>query len=267
LSTKRPLLIIKIGGNVIDNEPALNSFLADIAALPQKKILVHGGGKLATELSTKLGIQTTMVEGRRITGEETIKVVAMTYAGWINKSIVAKLQSKECNAMGFCGADAMIIPAVKRPVSDVDYGFVGDIIKDEIDYGLVDIFLQQSLTPVIAPLACDKQGNLLNVNADTIAQVMAEALSKSYDTTLIYCFEKNGLLRNVEDDKSVIAEINFENAEALKADGTITKGMIPKIDNAFAAIKNGVKTVIIGNASHIKQLASNEKGYGTRIQA
>jgi acetylglutamate kinase len=264
---KRPLLIIKIGGNVIDDESALNSFLDDFAALGQRKILVHGGGKLATELSQKLGIETKMVEGRRITDSDTIKVVTMTYAGWINKHIVAKLQTKQCNAMGFCGADARIIPAVKRPVCDIDYGWVGDILKDEIDFGLLDIFLQQSLTPVIAPLACDAQGNLLNVNADTIAQVLAEALSRSYHTTLIYCFEKTGVLRNIDDDNSVIGEINLEKAETLKADGTITLGMIPKIDNAFEAIKNGVNSVIIGNASHISQLAANEKGYGTRIQS
>jgi acetylglutamate kinase len=265
--SKRQLLVIKIGGNIIDDESSLNSFLTDFATLPQPKILVHGGGKLATELSTKLGIETKIVEGRRITDEETIKVVTMTYAGWINKNIVARLQSKQCNAMGFCGADAMIIPVVKRPVRDIDYGLVGDILNNEIDKGLIVILLQQSLTPVIAPLACDAQGTLLNVNADTIAQALAEALSRMYDTTLIYCFEKNGLLRNIEDDNSVVSEINSGNAETLKADGTITHGMIPKIDNALAAIKNGVNSVIIGNASHIRQLAANEKGYGTHIQS
>jgi acetylglutamate kinase len=265
--TKPPLLIIKIGGNIIDDERALNSFLHDFAALPQQKILVHGGGKLATELSTKLGIETKILEGRRITDEETIKVVTMTYAGWINKTIVARLQSKQCNAIGLSGADANIIPAVRRPVRDIDYGLVGDILNKEIDKGLINILLQQQLTPVIAPLACDSAGNLLNINADTVAQALAEAMSANYDTTLIYCFEKNGLLRSVDDNNSVIPEINFASAETLKADGTISKGMIPKIDNAFAALKNGVNKVIIGNASHIRQLASTEKGYGTRIQS
>jgi acetylglutamate kinase len=265
--SKPSLLIIKIGGNIIDDEKALSSFLDDYASLPHKKILVHGGGKLATELSTKLGIETKLVEGRRITDEQTIKVVTMTYAGWINKNIVALLQSRQINSLGLCGADAQLIPAVKRPVREIDYGWVGDVVKEKINASFLKTLLTENINPVIAPLSCDAQGHLLNINADTVAQSLAEVMSRFYAVTLIYGFEKNGLLQNVQDNASLIHEINFENAEALKTKGVITGGMIPKIDNAFAAIKNGVETVIIGNASHIRQLAANEKGYGTRIQS
>lgn len=265
--SKPSLLVVKIGGNIIDDEKTLNAFLDDFAALPQQKILVHGGGKLATELSKKLGIETKMVEGRRITDAETIKVVAMTYAGWVNKSIVALLQSKLAKAIGLCGADAQLIPSVKRPVKDIDYGWVGDVVKEKINVALLRTLIRENITLVIAPISCDAEGHLLNINADTIAQSLAEAMSGFYAVTLIYGFEKNGLLQNVQDDNSVIHEINFENGEALKARGVITDGMIPKIDNAFAAIKNGVETVIMGNALHISQLAANEKGYGTRIQS
>ncbi|MES2619204.1 MAG: acetylglutamate kinase [Bacteroidota bacterium] len=265
--SKTSLLVVKIGGNIVDDEDALGVFLSDFASLPQHKILVHGGGKLATELSKRLGIETKMVEGRRITDEETIKVVTMTYAGLINKSIVAKLQSKQCKAVGLSGADAQLIPAVKRPVKDIDYGWVGDVLKEKINTTFLRTLIKENITPVIAPISCDTKGHLLNINADTIAQSLAEAMSSFYAVTLIYCFEKNGLLQNVEDNNSVIHEINFEKADALKAQGVITDGMIPKIDNAFVAIQNGVETVIVGNALHIKQLAANEKGYGTRIQS
>jgi len=262
----KELLVIKIGGNIIDDELALLAFLSDIASISTPKILVHGGGKLATELSTKLGIETKMVEGRRITDEETIKVVTMTYAGWINKSIVVHLNALGITAIGLSGADANIIPAVKRPVKDINYGWVGDILTEKINTTFLSKLIDDSIIPVIAPIASDGNGHLLNVNADTIAQSLAEALSGLYDTTLVYCFEKKGLLSDVNDEASVVTEITQEDAEAMKAKGIITRGMVPKIDNAFKAINNGVKTVVIGHAGDIKMIAQKQKGYGTYIR-
>lgn len=262
----KELLVIKIGGNIIDDERALSDFLADFASITIPKILIHGGGKLATELSNKLGIETRMVEGRRITDEETIKVVTMTYAGWINKSIVARLESQGLTAIGLSGADANLIPAVKRPVKDIDYGWVGDILTEKINSIFLSKLLTDGITPVIAPISSDGAGHLLNVNADTIAQSLAEAMSSLYDTRLVYCFEKKGLLSDVNDDSSVVTEVTQKDAETMKANGIIIKGMIPKIDNAFKAINNGVKTVVIGHAADIKQIAQKQKGYGTYIR-
>jgi acetylglutamate kinase len=262
----KELLIIKIGGNIIDDERALSVFLSDLASISTPKILIHGGGKLATELSNKLGIETRMIEGRRITDEETIKIVTMTYAGWINKNIVARLQAKGLTAIGLSGADAGLIPAVRRPVKDIDYGWVGDILTEKINSTFLNKLLTDGITPVIAPIASDGEGHLLNVNADTIAQSLAEAMSSLYDTTLVYCFEKKGLLSDVNDESSVVAKVTQKDAESMKANGTITKGMIPKIDNAFKAINNGVKTVMIGHAADIKQIAQKQKGYGTYIR-
>jgi acetylglutamate kinase len=259
------LIVIKIGGNVIDNEQALDAFLTELSTIGGHKILIHGGGKLATELSTKLGIETKMVDGRRITDEETIKVVTMTYAGFVNKTIVAKLQARGNPAIGLSGVDARIIPAVKRPVKDVNYGWVGDILTEKINAPFLSTMLAGGYTPVIAPIACDDEGHLLNINADTVAQSVAVALSGMYATTLIYCFEKNGVLRDVNDDDSAIPVITLSDADTLKADGTISKGMIPKIDNACQAIRDGVKTVVIGHAAHISHIANKEKGYGTTI--
>jgi acetylglutamate kinase len=260
------LLVIKIGGNIIDDAAALHAFIEDFATIPIRKILVHGGGKLATELSTKLGVQTRMVDGRRITDEDTIRIVTMTYAGWINKSITAKLQSVGCNAIGLCGADGMIIPAVKRPVEEIDYGWVGDIEADKVNAKFLSQLLDSSFTPVIAPVTSDKEGNLLNVNADTIGQVLAQALSKFYNTTLVYCFERNGLLLDVNDPSSVIGEINYKTAQELKQRKIIADGMIPKIDNAFNALQSGVQSVVIGHAKYIKKIASGEKNYGTYLK-
>lgn len=261
------LLVIKIGGNIIDDDKALNTFISDFAGITKPKILIHGGGKLATELSSKLGIATKMENGRRITDAETLKMVTMTYAGWINKNIVALLQSSGCSALGLCGADAKIIPAIKRPVKEIDYGLVGDIQTENVNTDFLKNLLRQAITPVIAPISADDNGQLLNVNADTIAAVVAGALGKHFETTLIYCFEKNGLLRDVNDENSIIPEINESGCESLKSSGVISKGMIPKIDNAFAAIKNGVKQVVIGHAGQIKEIAKGEKEYGTYIHA
>ena len=261
------LLVIKIGGNIIDNESALNQFLQDFANIKAHKILVHGGGKIATDLSNQLGIETKMVEGRRVTDEQTIRVVTMTYAGWINKSITALLQSKKCNVIGLSGADAKLFPAIKRPVVEWDYGLVGDLLGEHVNTQFLNQLLVSGIVPVIAPITCDDNGHLLNVNADTVARTLAEALSKMYRTTLIYCFEKNGLLRDVNDGLSVIHEIDRISAERLKESGVINKGMIPKIDNALGAIGNGVNSVIIGHATHILKMAQKEKGYGTYVRA
>ncbi len=259
------LLVVKIGGNILDDDKALNKFLADFASIPGNKLLVHGGGKLATELSSKLGIETTMVEGRRITDEDTIKIVTMTYAGWLNKSLVASLQALGSNAIGLCGADAKLIPAKKRPVNEIDYGWVGDILEDNINIGFLSSLFDSGYTPVIAPIASDETGHLLNINADTIAQALAQALSKFYNTTLIYCFEKNGLLMDVDNSQSLIEAINQQKAEQLKVQGVISKGMIPKIDNALHAAQLGVQHIVIGHAAFIKQMAQKQKGYGTYI--
>jgi acetylglutamate kinase len=261
------LLVVKVGGNIIDNAAALDSFLANLAAIEGSKILVHGGGKLATELSAKLNIPTQMVEGRRITDAETVKVVTMTYAGWVNKTIVAQLQAKGCNALGLSGADAKLIPAVKRPVKDVDYGWVGDIESDKVNAAFLKKMLVSGVTPIVAPISCDKEGHLLNINADTVARTLAEAMSADYEVTLAYCFEKNGLLMDVNDDDSVIPEISLVNAQELKASGVISEGMVPKIDNAFGAITNGVHTVVIGHANNIKHMANHKAGFGTYIKA
>jgi acetylglutamate kinase len=261
------LIVVKIGGNVIDDDKSLDAFLRDFAAISVHKILVHGGGKLATELSTKLGVETKMVDGRRITDEDTIKVVTMTYAGFINKKITAQLQAKECDAIGLSGVDARIIPAIKRPVKDIDYGWVGDIEADKVNSIFLSQIISGGFTPVIAPIACDDEGHLLNINADTVAQSIAVALSKAFSVTLIYCFEKNGVLSDVQDEASVISSIVLSETDALKADGTISKGMIPKIDNACDAIRKGVERVVIGHAAHISKLSAKAKGYGTTISA
>ncbi|MFN8323089.1 MAG: acetylglutamate kinase [Chitinophagales bacterium] len=261
------LIIIKIGSNIIDDSEALNTFLIDFAAITSPKILIHGGGKLATQLSAKLGIETKMIEGRRVTDEETVKVVTMTYAGWVNKTIVASLQSKKCNALGLCGADASLIPAIKRPAKDIDYGWVGDIDKVKVNTAFLNTVLNMGIAPVIAPISSNTDGHLLNINADTVAKTVAEAMSLYYLVKLVYCFDKNGLLLNVNDDSSVINEIDFNLAEKLKKEGFINEGMVPKIDNALEAVANGVTNVVIGHAKSILQMTNGEKGFGTIIKA
>ena len=247
------LFVIKIGGNVIDDEKNLTAFLQNFASINAKKILVHGGGKVATKIGEQLGIQPNYINGRRITDEATIDLVTMVYGGLINKKIVAKLQSLNCDAIGLTGADANIIPAVKRPVKDIDYGFVGDVIKEKIAIKNLEVLLANNFTLVIAPLTHDGNGQMLNTNADTVASSLAVALSNRYDVRLIYCFEKNGVLENVEDDDSVIKLITKEKYQQLLADKKLFDGILPKIDNAFAAIDNGVKEVLIGHANDLLQ--------------
>jgi len=252
------LFIIKIGSNIIDDEIKLSSFLKDFAAISEKKILVHGGGKLATKLAEKLGVEQKLVDGRRITDEETLKIVTMVYAGYINKNIVAQLQSYDCNAIGLCGADGDAILAHKRNHPVIDYGFVGDI--DLINTNLLKNLLDQNISIVFASLTHDQKGQLLNTNADTIAQELAKALSSLYDVQLIYSFEKAGVLLDANDDSTVIPTINPSRYEQLKSKQKIFAGMIPKLDNAFAAINCGVKKVIIGKAEQLEKLINGEAG-------
>lgn len=252
------LYVIKIGGNIIDDETNLSSFLKSFAAINGKKILVHGGGKLATKLAEKLGVEQKIIDGRRITDAETLKIVTMVYAGYVNKNIVAQLQSFECNAIGLSGVDGDIILAHKRKHPVIDYGFVGDV--DSVNTPLLKNLLEQNLALVFAPITHDQGGQLLNTNADTIAQEIAKAMSSEYETELIYSFEKTGVLLNVDDESTVITNINPSYYEELKAKEKIFAGMIPKLDNAFAALKSGVSKVIIGKAENLSALISGTSG-------
>lgn len=244
---KPKLTVVKIGGNVIEEEQKLHAFLNDFAQVAGPKILIHGGGSKATELSDRLGITTTMHEGRRITSKENLEVITMVYAGLINKSIVAQLQAFNCNAIGLSGADGNAIKATKRPVNAIDFGWVGDV--EEVNASTIDILLQQHITPVFCAISHDQKGQLLNTNADTIAAEVAIAMSSHYETTLVYCFEKNGVLMDVDDEKSIIPSINGSYYEQLRAEQVIHKGMVPKMDNAFHALNNNVAKVIIRNAN------------------
>lgn len=249
----KKLTIVKIGGNVIDQPKALKKFLMDFSKIKGSKILVHGGGKLATQLSSRLGIETKMVEGRRITDADTLKITVMVYAGWINKNITAQLNSKNVKAIGLSGADVNLIPATKRKSGKINYGFVGEVLNTKINSSFLSDLLKQNITPVIAPITADLKGQLYNTNADTITSALATAMSKTYEVKIIYCFEKNGVL----DGKKVIHNINLSSYEKLKQNGVIINGMIPKLDNAFAAIQAGVKKVIIGNSNHLIQLTQH----------
>ncbi|MGZ3862338.1 MAG: acetylglutamate kinase [Bacteroidia bacterium] len=262
----KKLYIIKIGGNIIDSENELNNFLDSFASVEGLKILVHGGGKLATELSGKLGIETKMVSGRRITNAETLKITAMVYAGWINKSIIAKLQSKNCNALGLSGADGKCIIAEKRQVKDINYGFAGDILPNGIDTAFIQNVLEFGVTPVFSPITANVNGQLLNTNADTIASALAGALSELYSVHLVYCFQKAGVLSDKHDENSVIEKIDSLNFGELKSQGVIADGMIPKLDNAFKAKDEGVSSVIIGHAKNLTKIIKKEKNAGTLIE-
>lgn len=261
------LYVVKIGGNIIDDEKKLSSFLKDFASIKGHKILIHGGGKLATKLAEQMNIPQQMIDGRRITDAETLKIVTMVYAGYINKNIVAQLQANNCNAIGLCGADGNIILAHKRkPVNSppgggaggIDYGFAGDV--DAINTTLLKSILDQQVSVVMAPITHDQKGQLLNTNADTIAQEVANALSGLYDVQLIYSFEKSGVLLDANDDSTVIPSINPTYYTQLKTEQKIFAGMIPKLDNAFAALSKGVKKVIIGKAEQLAELIAGKAG-------
>ena len=257
------LTVIKIGGNIVDNESALDQFLSDFSSIKGHKVLVHGGGKIATRIGKEMGIQPNMVNGRRVTDKETIDLVTMVYGGLVNKKIVAKLQALSCNAIGFTGVDGNVIRSVKRPVKDIDYGFVGDV--QQVDGAFLTTILKSNRQPVMAPLTHDAAGQMLNTNADTIASSLAVALSAYFETQLIYCFELPGVMRDISDDSSVISKINKSDYNALRESGVIVSGMIPKMDNCFDAISNGVKQVRIAQASDLKSILIHSEEKGTTL--
>jgi acetylglutamate kinase len=252
------LYVIKIGGNIIDEEEKLRAFLKTFAGIRAKKILVHGGGKLATSVAHSLGVKQEMVNGRRITDAATLKVVTMVYAGYINKNIVAQLHGFRCNAIGLSGADGNLIQAHKRTQSGTDFGFAGDL--DAVNNELLQQLLQQQLTPVCCPITHDRKGQLLNTNADTIAQSIAVALGRLFQVTLAYSFEKAGVLLDVDDETSVINRLTPGYYSELKEQQLIFAGMIPKLDNAFTAIREGVSKVVIGKAESLDQMISGSSG-------
>lgn len=251
------LTLIKVGGKIVEEPDTLQQLLRDFSSIDGYKVLVHGGGRSATKIASQLGIESQMVNGRRITDAEMLKVVTMVYGGLVNKNIVAGLQALQVNALGLTGADMNIMRSDKRPVKDVDYGFVGDV--KEVNADVLASLIKQGIVPVLAPLTHDKQGHMLNTNADTIAGEAAKALAKYFDVTLMFCFEKKGVLLNEDDDESVIPEIDRASFQKYVAEGIIQGGMIPKLENAFQAIDAGVKEVIITQASEI------HKHTGTRV--
>ncbi len=247
---KEKLTIVKVGGAIVEDEAQLSQLLNDFSAIQGKKVLVHGGGRKATQVASQLGIESKMVDGRRITDADMLNVVTMVYGGLVNKNLVARLQACGVNALGLTGADMNVIRSHKRPLKNgIDFGYVGDV--DKADGGILSRLIEVGITPVMAPLTHDGQGHILNTNADTIASETAKALAPIYDVTLIFSFEKKGVLSNPDDDDSVISTITRSDFINYKADGTISGGMIPKIENAFSAIDAGVKQVIITLATAI----------------
>lgn len=246
---REKITVIKVGGKIVEEQSSLGNLLDRFTAIEGKKVLIHGGGRSATQMAERLGIESRMVAGRRITDEATLQVVTMVYGGLVNKNIVAQLQARGANALGLTGADCNIIKAHKRPVKEIDYGFVGDV--EHTDGGMLSKLIEQGIVPVVAPLTHDGMGNMLNTNADTMAAETAKALSAHYDVTLMYCFEFPGVMRDPDDADSVIASITPDTFKELVADGTVSGGMIPKIENALNAIANGVTKVIITKADAI----------------
>lgn len=254
------ITVVKVGGKVVETPEKLEELLNNFSRISGNKILVHGGGRSATAMAQRLGVETQMINGRRITTEEMIEVVTMVYGGLVNKRIVAGLQGLNCNAMGITGADMDVIRAVKRPVKDVDYGMVGDIV--DVSISELKLIIDQGVVPVVAPLTHDGKGQILNTNADTIAAELAIALSQRYRVQLIYCFEKKGVLSNLDDDDSVIRTLSLDQYTKYKIEGVIADGMIPKLDTGFNAITNGVEHVYITSE---KQLGINISS-GTKLQ-
>lgn len=256
---KSSLTIVKVGGAVVEQAQSLSTLLHGFAQIGGNKILVHGGGRTATALASRLGIETKMVDGRRITDNEMLNVVTMVYGGLVNKRIVSALSALDIRAVGLTGADMGVIRSHRRPITPrgVDYGFVGDV--DKVDAGALKMLVDGGIVPVVAPLTLGAEGQLLNTNADTIAASVAKAMAALYDVTLVFCFEKKGVLRNPDDEDSVIPAIDAANYETLKKDGIISGGMLPKLDNAFSALRTGVKNVVITRAD---SLAANS---GTTI--
>jgi acetylglutamate kinase len=252
------LTLVKVGGKIVEEKETLQLLLHDFAAIQGYKILVHGGGRSATQLASRLGIESRLVNGRRVTDKDTLQVVTMVYAGLVNKNIVAGLQALDVNALGLTGADMNLIRSEKRPVGEVDYGYVGDV--KEVNAVLLESLIRQHIVPVLAPLTHDKQGNLLNTNADTIAGETAKALAACFEVTLVFCFEKKGVLRDENDEDSLIPALDRTAFKHYTEQGMIGGGMIPKLENAFEAIEAGVSRVIITRASEI------HTGTGTYIQ-
>lgn len=246
---KQEIKVVKVGGAVVEDGEKVNRLLCDFSAIEGRKVLVHGGGRRATAVASRLGIESRMVNGRRITDGQMLEVVTMVYGGLVNKSLVARLQACGVDALGLTGADIDVIRSHKRPVNDVDYGFVGDV--ESADGDKLHMLVEAGITPVMAPLTHDGQGNLLNTNADTIAATTAKALAAYYDVTLIFCFEKKGVLADPDDDDSVIPLITPASFTQLVADGTVSGGMLPKLENAFEALNAGVSRVIITRADAI----------------
>lgn len=249
------LKIVKIGGNIIEDEQSLNDFLSLFANLKGNKILVHGGGKRATNIASKLGIESKMVNGRRITDAETLEVITMVYGGLVNKNIVAKLQALNIDAIGLTGADVNSIISEKRPVTEVDFGFVGDVKK--VAYQSINKLIKADFTPVFCAITHDGNGQLLNTNADTITSQLAIGMSKLYETSIYYCFELNGVLKDINDKNSVIKYIDTNQYDDLLAKGSIADGMLPKLENCFDALNHGVKTINMGNTSMLTQENDN----------
>ena len=245
------LTLIKVGGGVVEEPESLQELLSLFSQIPGNKVLVHGGGRSATRMAAQLGIETKMVNGRRITDLEMLKVVTMVYGGLVNKNVVAGLQALGVNALGLTGADMNVMLSEKRPVKNVDYGYVCDVKQVQGDS--LAALIERGIVPVLAPLTHDGKGNILNTNADTIAGEAAKALARYFDVTLVFCFEKNGVLRDADDDNSVIPQMNESDFRNYVAQGVVQGGMIPKLENAFQAIAAGVKEVVITKASHLGQ--------------
>jgi len=252
---KEKLSIVKIGGNIIEDESSLNAFLKLFSNLEGKKILVHGGGKRATHMASKLGVESKMINGRRITDAETLKVITMVYGGLVNKNVVAKLQALNTDAIGLTGADINSIKSDKRPVKDIDFGFVGDV--NEVAHNSIDKLIQADFTPVFCAITHDGNGQLLNTNADTITSQVAVGMSNLYDTSIYYCFELNGVLRDINDKNSVVKHIDSKIYAELLEQGIIADGMLPKLENCFDALRHGVNNINMGNTSMLTQANDN----------
>ena len=260
MSLKEKLTVVKVGGKIVEEEATIRDLLHDFALIPGKKVLVHGGGRSATRIAAQLGVETKMVYGRRTTDQNMLDVVTMVYGGLVNKNIVAGLQAQGVNAMGLTGADMNVIRSVKRPVKEIDYGFVGDV--EEVNASLLSELIEKDVVPVMAPLTHDGKGHILNTNADTIAGETAKALAQKFEVTLVFCFEKNGVLRDENDDDSVIAHLDRQLFSEFVTTGVIQGGMIPKLENSFAALDSGVSKVIITKASSL-----SKEGAGTVIES
>ncbi len=250
--------VFKIGGNVVDNPEKLEKFAADFAAVNGPKVLIHGGGAIASQMQKKLGFEPVMIEGRRVTDADTLRIVTMVYAGWCNKTIVALLQKNGCNAIGLSGADGAVIKASKRPPVKlastgeiVDYGYVGDLKPENIDADFIIRLTEMGLTPVFCAITCTAEGQLLNTNADTVASSIAVSLASKAAVDLVFCFEKDGVLADKDDDSSLIEKIDAGTFERLKAEKIVADGMLPKLENAFKAIANGVSQVVIKNSDNV----------------